>query len=78
MRKHCLDDRLAAIGRPRGVGTHLQAGPPIGQAKAPKAQELLKFQKMLPASLGPTRVVAIQEWIDPDLACDKGKHRCRQ
>jgi hypothetical protein len=41
MRKHCLDYRLAAIGGPRGVGAHLQAGPPIGQAEAPKAQELL-------------------------------------
>jgi hypothetical protein len=77
MRKHCLDYRLAAIGGPRGVGAHLQAGPPIGQAEAPKAQELLKFKQMLPTGLGPMGIVAEQEWIDPDLACDKREHRCR-
>jgi hypothetical protein len=78
MREHRLHDRFTAIGRPRGVGADLQAGSPVGQAKAAQAQGALQFQQMLPASLGPTGVFRKQFWIDRKLVSDKGEHGRRR
>jgi hypothetical protein len=57
MGEHCLDNRLAAIGYPCRVRAQLQAGAPIGQPEAAKAQEILQLDGVLSPGLIPERVV---------------------
>ena len=75
MGEHRLDDGFAAIRGPRRVRADPQAGAPIGESEAPKGQELLEFDQMLPARLAPARVFAEQRRVDADLFRDKGEHR---
>ncbi len=78
MVEYRLDDRFAAIGRPRSVRAHPQAGAPIGQPETPKGQTFLEFDQMLTARLAPTSVVTKQRGVDADLVRNKGEHRRRR
>jgi hypothetical protein len=77
MGEHCRHDWLTAIGGPCGVGANLQARAPIAQPEATKVQELLQFEQMLSARLGPMCVLTKQFRVDTHLAGDKGKHGSR-
>ena len=47
----------------------------IGQAKTSKAQQRLKFDGMLSASLVAARIVAEKSWINPELIGDEQQKR---
>lgn len=78
MGEHCLDDRLAAIRDPCGVRAQLQAGPPVGQPEAAKAQELLQLDGVLSPCLIPERVVGKDGWGYLELVSHEGDHRLRR
>ena len=75
MGEHCQDDRLAAIGGPRSVRAHLQAGPPVGQPEVPQAEMLLQLDRVLPAGLIPECVVGKCGWGYSELLSHKYDHR---
>jgi hypothetical protein len=75
MGEHCQDDRLTAIGGPRGVRAHLQAGPPVGQPEVPQAEMLLQLDRVLPAGLIPECVVGKCGWGYSELLSHKDDHR---
>jgi hypothetical protein len=78
IREHGLQDRLAAISRPRGIGADLQTGAPVRQAEAAQAKQVLQLDRMLPSRLVAQRVISKGSRRRIDLARDEGDHRPRR
>jgi len=78
VREYGLHDRFAAVSRPGGVGANVQASAPIRQVEAAQAQVLLQFEQMLPAGLGPMRVIPKKFRIGAHLVGNKSQHGCRR
>ena len=75
MRKHRLHNRLAAIGRPSGIGADLRAGTPVSQAEAAQAQQLLQFDGMFASCLVAQRIISKGGRRHADLKRDESDHR---
>ena len=75
MAEHRLDDGLAAIRTPCGVGADPKARTPVVETEAPETQESLKFDQVLASRFCPTSVFAEQRRIYTDLLRDEGEHR---